>query len=392
MERGTAKKHKSILKKIRRGQHMLKKILTLLLVTTLLVSLVGCGQQGAKESSGDDWKIGVITGTSSQNEEEFVAGRELVERYGENRVIHKTYPDNFTKEQETTITIAMDMASDPSVKAIVFCQAVPGTAAAFEMVREQRDDMLLIAGLPQEDPAIMSEISDIVIDSDNLRRGETIMELAHEMGAKKFLHYSFPRHMSIELLAERREIFKRKANELGIEFIEVDAPDPMGEGGIPASQLFILEDVPRQIDKYGKDTAIFSTNCAMQEPLIKKALDEGAIFPEQCCPSPYHGYPGALGIEIPEDKIGDVDFIMSQIKEKVAENGNSGRMGTWKVPAAIALINACGDYAVEYAQGKVERQNIAKFTDLLKKQAGEIKVQTYKTDNYLLFVGESEIF
>ena len=66
---------------------------------------------------------------------------------------------------------------------------MPGTAAAFEMVREQRDDML-IAGLPQEDPAIMSEISDIVIDTDNLRRGETIMEPAHEMGAKKFIHYS----------------------------------------------------------------------------------------------------------------------------------------------------------------------------------------------------------
>ena len=40
-----------------------------------------------------------------------------------------------------------------------------------------------------------------MIDTDNLRRGETIMELAHEMGAKKFIHYSFPRHMSIELLA-----------------------------------------------------------------------------------------------------------------------------------------------------------------------------------------------
>ena len=371
---------------------MLKKVITLLMVTILILGLAGCGgeQQGAEEPSGDDWKIGVITGTSSQNEEEFVAGRELVEKYGEDRVIHKTYPDNFTKEQETTITLAMDMASDPSVKAIVFCQAVPGTAAAFEMVREQRDDMLLIAGLPQEDPAIMSEISDIVIDTDNLRRGETIMELAHEMGAKKFIHYSFPRHMSIELLAQRRDIFKQKADELGIEFLEVAAPDPMGEGGIPASQQFILEDVPRQILEHGKDTAIFSTNCAMQEPLIKKALDEGAIFPEQCCPSPYHGYPGALGIEIPEDKIGDIDFIMSEIKGKVSEKGNTGRMATWKVPAAIALINACGDYAVEYAQGKVERQDTDRFIELLKEKAGEIKVQTYKTDNFLLFVGNQK--
>lgn len=375
---------------------MTKKLLTLLLVMSLLIGVVGCGGGGeqteAEIPAGDDWKIGVITGTSSQNEEEFVAGRELVEIYGEDRVIHKTYPDNFTKEQETTITLAMDMASDPSVKAIIFCQAVPGTAAAFEMIREQRDDILLIAGLPQEDPAIMSEISDIVIDTDNLKRGETIMELAHQMGAKKFLHYSFPRHMSIELLAQRRDIFQQKAEELGIEFIEVAAPDPMGEGGIPASQQFILEDVPRQVAEHGKDIALFSTNCAMQEPLIKKALDEGAIFPEQCCPSPYHGYPGALGIEIPEDKIGDVGYIINEIKNKVEEKGNTGRMATWTVPAAIAMIRACGAYAVEYAQGNVERQDIERFIECLRQEAGEIKVQTYKSDNFLLFVGESQIF
>ena len=194
---------------------MLKRIISLLIVMSLLLGVVGCGggsqKSEAEAPAGDDWKIGILTGTSSQNEEEFVAGRELVEKYGEDRVIHKTYPDNFTKEQETTITLAMNMAADPSVKAIIFCQAVPGTAAAFEMIREQRDDILLIAGLPQEDPAIMSELSDIVIDTDNLRRGETIMELAHQMGAKKFIHYSFPRHMSIELLAQRRDNFQKKS-------------------------------------------------------------------------------------------------------------------------------------------------------------------------------------
>lgn len=40
----------------------------------------------------------------------------------------------------------------------------------------------------------------------------------------------------------------------------------------------------------------------MQEPLITAILKHGGLFPEQCCPSPTHGYPGALGIAIPEDK------------------------------------------------------------------------------------------
>ncbi|HHV27995.1 MAG TPA: DUF3798 domain-containing protein, partial [Tissierellia bacterium] len=49
---------------------------------------------------------------------------------------------------------------------------------------------------------------------------------------------------------------------------------------------------------------LVGTNCAMQEPAIRASLDAGIIYPEQCCPSPAHGYPGALGIAIPEDKAG----------------------------------------------------------------------------------------
>ena len=99
---------------------MLKKVITLLMVTILILGLAGCGgeQQGAEEPSGDDWKIGVITGTSSQNEEEFVAGRELVEKYGEDRVIHKPIPITW-QETGNNHYPCYGYGFDPSVKAIV---------------------------------------------------------------------------------------------------------------------------------------------------------------------------------------------------------------------------------------------------------------------------------
>ncbi|HCX78922.1 MAG TPA: hypothetical protein DG577_05900, partial [Firmicutes bacterium] len=50
--------------------------------------------------------------------------------------------------------------------------------------------------------------------------------------------------------------------------------------GVSGAQQFILEDVPRQIEQYGKDTAFFSTNCSMQEPLIRSVLEGGAIYPQ----------------------------------------------------------------------------------------------------------------
>lgn len=99
-------------------------------------------------------KIGIMTGTVSQGEEEYRAGEEMVAKYGADRVIHVTYPDKFMDEQETTISQVMAMASDPEVKAIVICQGVPGTAAAIDKVREVRDDILFLIGTVHEEPAL----------------------------------------------------------------------------------------------------------------------------------------------------------------------------------------------------------------------------------------------
>lgn len=49
-------------------------------------------------------KIGIMTGTVSQGEEEYRAAEEIIQKYGKDRVIHVTYPDKFMDEQETTIS------------------------------------------------------------------------------------------------------------------------------------------------------------------------------------------------------------------------------------------------------------------------------------------------
>ena len=270
----------------------MKKVLDLLMLSALFVSL-------AYASLG--FKIGIVTGTVSQGEDEYRGAENVIKKYGSD-IVHVIYPDNFMQEQETTIARIVELAYDSSVKAIVVCQAVPGTVAAIRKVKEFRPDIVFIAGTPHEDPPIVERTADVSFNTDDERRGITIIDLAYKMGAKTFIHYSFPRHLSMELIARRKDLMEKRCKELGIQFVSVSAPDPMGEQGITGSQQFILEDVPRQLAKYGKNTAFFSTNCAMQEPLITAILKHGGLFPEQCCPSPTHGYPGALGIAIPEDK------------------------------------------------------------------------------------------
>lgn len=380
---------------------MKKRVLAFLLVAILSLSLVGCG--GEKTTGGEDgenvealdFKIGIVTGTVSQGEEEFRAAENMIAKYGKDSIKHVTYPDKFTEEQETTIAQITGLAADPDIKAIIICQAVPGTAAAIDKIKEERDDILFIAGVPHEDPETISARADIVLETDNLKRGETIVSLAKEMGAETFVHYSFPRHMSMELLAQRRDIMKETCEELGLKYVEVDAPDPTGDAGISGAQQFMIEDVPRQVEKYGKDTAFFNTNCSMQEPLIKAVLDAGAIYPEQCCPSPYHAYPGALGIEIPEEEAGDVNYMLEQIREKIKEADASGRFATWKVAANMAMLEGAVEYAVDYGKGEVEKfdkEHMIKVLKEVTKDDDLIVNELEGNTNFLMFVASSEIF
>lgn len=298
----------------------------------------------------ENFKIGIITGTASQGDEEITQANKMKEKYGD-MIVTATYPDNFTTETETVISNAVAMASDPDVKAIVWCQAVPGTAAAIDKVRETRPDMIFIAGTPGEDPGVIDPKADIVLQVDEPGCGITIPPQAKIQGAKTLIHYSFPRHMSYALIVARHENLKKYCAENGIELVDVTAPDPTGDSGVPGAQQFILEDVPRQIEKYGKDTVFFTTNCSMQEPLIRKVFEEGAIYTLQCCPSPFHAFPAALNIDMSGHEA-DVNYLLEQLKTKVDEAGMTGRVSTWGVPCNMLFISAGVEYAKKILEGQ----------------------------------------
>ena len=389
----------------------MKRALALVLSLAMALSMAACGSSAPEEPSAtpegndpaveapaSDYKIAIITGTVSQGEEEFRAAEKLKAQFPD-MIVTATYPDNFAKEQETTISNTLNLVADEDVKALVFLQAVPGATAAIEKAKELRPDLLVIAGVTGEDPSLIAPAADIVMNADELGMGYAVVEQAAKLGAKTFVHYSFPRHMGVALLSGRRDKMKEKAAELGIQFVEADAPDPTGDSGVPGTQQFILEDVPKKIEQYGKDTAFFATNCAMQEPLIKSILKGGAILPQQCCPSPYHGYPGALGIEIPENKAGDVDFILAETTKKIEEAGNAGRMSTWTVPVNMLFVEAGVRYAQDYIEGKItEKVDMDHMKAICEELAGG-PVQLNKLteagktyDNFFVLLGNFYVF
>lgn len=320
------------------------------------------GQKAKFETlkEGEEYHIGIVTGTVSQAEDEFRAAEKAIELYGsadEGGVIkHDTYPDRFEAEQETTISKIVAMADDPLIRAVIVNQSVPGTVAAFNQIREKRPDILLVNLVAQEDTVMVENASDLVMDADNVSRGYRIIAAAKEMGATKFAHITFPRHMSIELLALRRAIMEEACKDLGLEFISLNAPDPTTDIGVPGAQQYIAENIQPWIDKYGKDTAFFCTNDAHTEPLLRGVAAGGAIFVEQDLPSPIMGYPKAFSVDI-QDMAGDWKAINEAVEKAVIEKGGDKRMGTWAYSLGYSLTLGAVDHVMEVLKGEGELLN-----------------------------------
>src|SRR5882762_9204164 len=132
------------------------------------------------------------------------------------RVKTITFPDNFSSEVETVISQLAGFASDPEVKVVIAGQALPGAVAAARKIREQRPDILIGFMYPHEDPDVAQQVCDLAVQPDELARGVSLIEEAQKMGVKHFVHYSFPRHMAMVLLARRREIMIAECRKRGI--------------------------------------------------------------------------------------------------------------------------------------------------------------------------------
>ena len=127
----------------------MKKVVSLLLALIMAFSLVACGEKKGETGDNTDtvpYKIGIVTGSVSQSEDDRRGAEAFQAEYGEDMVQLAIYPDNFTEETETTIQSIVNLSADPLMKAIIVNQAVPGTTEAFRKIKETRPDIICIAG------------------------------------------------------------------------------------------------------------------------------------------------------------------------------------------------------------------------------------------------------
>lgn len=321
---------------------MKKRVLSMFLALAMTAGLLaGCGETKKPEKEkvetegkeeGEAYKIGIVTPTLTISEDEFRGAQEMVAKYPD-LVVHKTLPEDY-QNKEGCISVVTSLADDPEVKYILFNMGMEGIVPAFQKIRETRPDIVSIV-TSNDDPELMNEYIDISLGTDWVRRGVTIPTKAKEMGAKTFIHYSFPTHMASESKVQRRDAMKATCEELGMEFVEVTTPDPQTGNGRAAMLQFLREDIPRQIEKYGQDTNIFGTNCPMYDVILDEAFKLKFIVAEQCCPTPTQAYPTVLNLEITPEDLGDYTKINDMITEKAKDAGMTGKLSGWAMPSQV---------------------------------------------------------
>lgn len=336
----------------------MKKVVSLLLALIMAFSLVACGEKkGETDDNTVPYKIGIVTGSVSQSEDDRRGAEAFQKEYGVDMVQLAIYPDNFTEETETTIQSIVNLSADPLMKAIIVNQAVPGTTEAFRKIKETRPDIICIAGESHEDLPEIGSAADLVTNNDFVSRGYLIIRTAHELGCDTFVHISFPRHMSYETMSRRVAIMKAACEEFGMKFVLETAPDPTSDVGVSGAQAYILEQVPAWVEKYGQNAAYFCTNDAHTEPLLKRLLECGGYFIEADLPSPLMGYPGALGLDLTEEA-GDFEKILAKVESAIVEKGGADHFGTWAYSYGYTLSAGLALHAKNVLDGKSELKDM----------------------------------
>ena len=146
-------------------ENVMKKRLCLVMAVLLMLSMTACGRSdeagsatqdtqeeiqaseadtasgsaeeetpAQSEDDEEDFRIGIVTGSFSQSEDDRRGAEAFQNKYGSDKVTLAIYPDNFTDEFETTVGIITGLADDPKIKAIIVNQAVEGTDVAFRRI------------------------------------------------------------------------------------------------------------------------------------------------------------------------------------------------------------------------------------------------------------------
>ena len=398
----------------------MKKIIAIAVIALMIITLTGCESDGsinepnnASEQSdanveqqgnegldiADDQstenllsaeKIVIITDMRIHGEDEYLSAEALVNRFGQEQVIHKTWPDAIPNVEPIISDILRDVSENPEVGAVILSESVHATwnnSSVADALWNLRDDIFVVF-IPSVLSLSVEHATgiDLIIQTDMQRLGELFVMQAISMGADTIAHYSSPLHRAVPAFALRREAMIVASQREGIRFVDLECPSEIGAMTLDILERFfayITQDLPRQVESLGVNTAFFGTECIFQPQFISQTIATGAIFVSACCPSPFHGYPEGIEIEYriltdqydefenPIIRRLELSELLRAMDEAVYVAGMAGRISSPAIPDRMMWITIGFMYAVQWMEGNVSQEHGAIDIEVLERSARE---------------------
>jgi hypothetical protein len=308
-------------------------------------------------------RIAIITNEFAQIVEAYLHAEALQSKYGEDRFIHRVWPVMFAQEVDEMISIMQELATDPELRAVIINQASVNTNAAVDALLAIRNDVFIVYVDAWENATDVALRADLILSLNFPALGYAFAQQAKMMGAQTIVHYSMARQiMNPSRTVTRRNNMREEAERLGMDFVEI-IPPPVGGSGTPPNIRFIAQDIPYQVEIFGSDTVFFGTTCGMMPTIITQVLATGAIFVQPCCPSPWHRYPDALGIDAfsPEGEnrrwelLMDTRELISEMREVIYAQEMTGRISTSPMTPDLLWMLMGIEYAIRWINNEVDR-------------------------------------
>lgn len=254
-------------------------------VIVLLALFSGCRESSRVEAVASQlvkpaapFRVAIVTGDGGQAADFELGVAKLATRYGMaadgGMVLHAITPNGGRADVSAFVEA---LAADPMVKAVVVAPAIEGTASWFDELREKRPDIVLIAGAPSEANLIIEEAADLVVASDAVGRGYTMVWAARELGAGTIVHLSSEQRITAEEAKAFARSLEAASDELGLTFIGIEVPAAIWRERLEGYRRFFGKVIPELVSEHGTNIAFFCYDDSCLEPLIAGVLDEGGM-------------------------------------------------------------------------------------------------------------------
>ena len=303
----------------------------------------------SRSVSGNE-KVVLCTYSTCINDTDVVYPDRVTERYISTvmeqypgRFIHESFKENYKTEPELFIDCGLSLVEDPEVKVFVLLYHNVFTKELFSRIKESRPDILLVAISSLSVAYDLTCEADILLQFDEIGMLKKQVWQAHTMGVETFVFYKNPdRDASLEFEEQKEILVKEECAAVGIESVFKKASEEVAVGAYGSEAAQYGKNIVYYFSPYYNPLVVhyaMETECTY--------VQQGDMF------HLYSEYPHHLRIDVGDDRVGDYDWIRSQIKENIANRGLSGRFAILPAPFAMMAIAAIAEYADRYCNGTI---------------------------------------